>query len=200
MNFNKVAVILDQAVEVSYAQITKESSVQPMDLYRSGLGFASTGLLVLNLPWAFAGLWVVETVLIALGLITRAEIKKRFGANPTDRGKNGSKRHFLVDGRGVPLLLVVNGANGHDVTQLKAVLDFMVVKRISPPQRHHKHLCADVSYTGAPAMKVIEKHSYIAHVIGRGKVAAELIRDPEKKLGVVSLRWQTAVSTAFVNC
>lgn len=39
------------------------------------------------------------------------------GPNPTDRGKNGSKRHLLVDGRGVPLSLVVTGANRHDVTQ-----------------------------------------------------------------------------------
>lgn len=105
-----------------------------------------------------------------------------------------------MDGRGVPLLLVVNGANRHDVTQLKTVLDFMVVKRISLPQRRHKHLCANATYTRAPALKVIEKHSYIAHVIGRGKEAAELKRDPRKKLGVVSLRWHTAVSTAFVNC
>ena len=37
--------------------------------------------------------------------------------------KKGTKRHLLVDGRGVPLSIVVTGANRHDVTQLGAVLD-----------------------------------------------------------------------------
>lgn len=83
------------------------------------------------------------------------------GANPTDREKNGSKRHLLVDGRGVPLSLVVTGANRHDVSQLAAVLDGIVIKRNNPPQRRHKHLCADAVYTGAPALKVIQKHGYL---------------------------------------
>jgi hypothetical protein len=32
-------------------------------------------------------------------------------SNPTDRGKNGSKRPALVDAHGVPLSLIVSGAN-----------------------------------------------------------------------------------------
>lgn len=40
------------------------------------------------------------------------------GPNPMDRGKNGSKRHLLVDARGAPLSLIVTGAHRHDATQL----------------------------------------------------------------------------------
>lgn len=36
------------------------------------------------------------------------------GRNPTDRGKQGSKIHLLVDERGAPLALHVTGANEHD--------------------------------------------------------------------------------------
>lgn len=43
------------------------------------------------------------------------------GRNPIDRGKNGSKAHLLVDGRGIPLPLVVTGANAHVVMQLDKV-------------------------------------------------------------------------------
>ena len=71
---------------------------------------------------------------------------------------------MLVDGRGVPLSLVVTGANRHDVTQLAPVLDAIMVDRPSPPMRRHKHLCADAGYTGAPALTVIEEHDYIPHV------------------------------------
>ena len=36
------------------------------------------------------------------------------GPNPTDRGKQGSKRHVLVDASGVPLALLLSPANAHD--------------------------------------------------------------------------------------
>ncbi|WP_163098657.1 transposase [Acidithiobacillus ferrianus] len=55
-------------------------------------------------------------------------------------GKNGSKRHLLVDGRGVPLSLVVTGANRHDVSQWEAVLDALMIKRSLPPQRRSPRL------------------------------------------------------------
>src|ERR1019366_2515428 len=96
-------------------------------------------------------------------------------------GKNGSKRHLLVDGRGVPLSFIVTGANRHDVSQLEAVLEAIVVKRPEPPIRRNKHLCADAGYTGASALRAIEERGYIPHVKGRGQEAIELERHPDKK-------------------
>jgi putative transposase len=110
-------------------------------------------------------------------------------------GKNGSKRHLLVDGRGVPLSLVVTGANRHDVSQLGAVLDAVMVNRPNPPQRRSKHLCADAGYTGAPALKIIEEHGYIPHVKGRGQEADELKSDPTKK----TRRWVVEVAHSWFN-
>ena len=77
MNFKKFAAIVDQAVEVAYAQVAEESAVQPMDLYMGGLGCATTGLLLLNLPWNFVELQVLGTVLIALGLVAMAALKRK---------------------------------------------------------------------------------------------------------------------------
>ncbi len=36
------------------------------------------------------------------------------GPNPVDRGRPGSKRHLLVDGDGLPLSVILTGANVHD--------------------------------------------------------------------------------------
>ncbi|WP_370527756.1 transposase [Comamonas sp. Tr-654] len=36
------------------------------------------------------------------------------GHNPTDRDKLDSKRHLVVDGRSIPLVILVSGANRHD--------------------------------------------------------------------------------------
>lgn len=102
---------------------------------------------------------------------------------------------MLVDGRGVPLSLVVTGANRHDVSQLEAVLTAIMVKRATPPQRRSKHLCADAGYTGAPALAIIEKHGYIPHVRGRRQEARELKRDPRKK----ARRWIVEVAHSWFN-
>jgi hypothetical protein len=41
------------------------------------------------------------------------------GANPTDRGKKGTKRSVLTDGKGIPLSVVVEGSNRHDKKLVK---------------------------------------------------------------------------------
>ena len=100
-----------------------------------------------------------------------------------------------MDGRGLPLSLVVTGANRHDVSQLSAVLDGVMINRPNPPQRRSKHLCADAGYTGAPALKIIEEHGYIPHVKGRGQEADELKNDPMKK----ARRWVVEVTHSWFN-
>lgn len=91
--------------------------------------------------------------------------------------------------------LIVTGAHRHDVSQLKAVLEAIMVKRPAPPQRRHKHLCADAGYTGAPASQVIEAHGYIAHVKGRGQEAAEIRHPPNKR----ARRWVVEVAHSWFN-
>jgi putative transposase len=91
------------------------------------------------------------------------------GPNPTDRRKGGNKRHILVDGRGAPLSLVVTGANRHDVSLLKKVLDNRIA---SPPEQTEQNLCADKAYTGKPAKQIIESHGYIPHIKERGEEIA----------------------------
>ena len=57
------------------------------------------------------------------GSMTKAPTaQESVGPNPTARGKNGTKGHILADEYGVPLSIVVTGANRHDVTQIESVL------------------------------------------------------------------------------
>ncbi|MGA7833522.1 MAG: transposase [Terracidiphilus sp.] len=58
--------------------------------------------------------------------------KQCVGANPTDRGKSGHKRIVLVDARGVPLSIIVSGANTHDVKLLAKTLEAVVCERRTP--------------------------------------------------------------------
>src|SRR5919199_1518175 len=45
------------------------------------------------------------------------------GPNPTDRGKQGSKYHVLVDRQGVPLAVQLSAANAHDSKLLEPLVD-----------------------------------------------------------------------------
>lgn len=45
------------------------------------------------------------------------------GPNPTDKGKPGSKHHFLVDRQGIPLSFALTAANVHDSRVFEELLD-----------------------------------------------------------------------------
>jgi len=70
------------------------------------------------------------------------------GPNPTDRGKNGSKRHLIVDGRGTPLAIEHTGANVHD-----SEMAIPLVEGIAPikqsqgrPRKRPDNVFADSAY------------------------------------------------------
>ena len=77
---------------------------------------------------------------------------------------------MLVDGAGVPLSLVVTGANRHDGSQLEAVLDSIVIERPDIFE-YPQHLCLDNGYTGEPALEIVVLRGCIPHnkKQGRGK-------------------------------
>ncbi len=100
-----------------------------------------------------------------------------------------------MDEHGVPLSLVVTGANRHDVSQLDVVLTAIMVKKPLPPLRRSKHLCADAGYFGSPALRMMEQHGYIPHLVGRKQEAVELENNPCKK----ARRWVVEVAHSWFN-
>src|SRR5258708_33228793 len=90
------------------------------------------------------------------------------GANPTDRGKCGTKRSLLTDGAGIPLALVVDGANRHDVRLLSATLDGLVISRPEPTPEQPQHLCLDAAYDSTPVYQELLARHYQPHVRSRG--------------------------------
>lgn len=75
---------------------------------------------------------------------------------------------LLVDGRGVPLSLIVTAANHHDVTQLAPTLEAIVVTRPPVAPYHRQHLCADAAFVGDPARQEMLDRDYTPHVRPRG--------------------------------
>jgi putative transposase len=96
-----------------------------------------------------------------------------------------------VDERGVPLSIVVTGANRHDVSQLAKVLDGIVIERPDTDQ----HLCADKGYTGDPAQQAIKDRHYTPHVMQRGEEIQEKRDNPNFK----ARRWVVEVAHSWFN-
>ena len=100
-----------------------------------------------------------------------------------------------MDGRGVPLSIIVTGANVNDGKRLDTVLGAIVVERKCPALRRNKHLCADAGYRSAENMRIIEEHGYIAHVVDRRQEADSKRRDPTRK----ARRWVVEVCHSWFN-
>ncbi len=66
------------------------------------------------------------------------------GANPTDRGKKGTKRSMLTEGKGIPLSVAVDGANRHDKMLVKETLDDIIIER--PSHKVIQNICMDKGY------------------------------------------------------
>src|SRR5215207_7701574 len=83
------------------------------------------------------------------------------GKSPTDRAKQGSKLHLLVDKRGAPLAVHVTGANEHD----KWSADDLIISIVIPRPKHKtQHLCADKGYDYEDVRAFVEQARYIAHI------------------------------------
>jgi putative transposase len=86
------------------------------------------------------------------------------GANPTDRGKRGTKRSELSDGRGFPLAIAVAGANRHDMKLVEATLDSIIIERPEPTQEQPQHLCLDAGYDYEEIFEAARTRHYVPHI------------------------------------
>ena len=70
------------------------------------------------------------------------------GPNPTDRGKNGSKRHLMVDGAGTPLAIAHTGANCHDSEMAIPLVDAVppIKQPRGAPRKRPDEVLADRAY------------------------------------------------------
>jgi IS5 family transposase len=97
------------------------------------------------------------------------------GPNPTDRGKAGTKRHLVVDRRGVPLAVVITAANVHDSQVLEAALD--AIPPISGlqgrPRRRPAKLHADKGYDFPRCRTACRKRGITPRIARRGIESSE---------------------------
>jgi putative transposase len=85
---------------------------------------------------------------------------KGTGKNPTDRAKQGSKIHLLVDKRGAPLAITITGAQAHDCSAAIDLIVSLVAKR--PKGKHH--LWAPKAYDTLEIRQFLKRKGYTPHI------------------------------------
>ncbi len=103
----------------------------------------------------------------------------------------GTKRSVLTDEKGLPLAVVLSGANTHDVKLLEETLDHIVVLRPEPDKEHPQNLCLDAGYTGSD--EKVQSRGYTPHIRPRGEEKKELERNPDFR----ARRWVVEVTHSF---
>jgi transposase len=92
------------------------------------------------------------------------------GANPTDRGKPGTKRHLAVDRRGIPLAALLTGATRQDSPLLLPLVD--AIPRIRTPgggrRKRPKKVHADKGYDFPVNRRALRKRHIIPRIARRG--------------------------------
>ncbi len=111
------------------------------------------------------------------GAITKAPLGgKKTGPNPTDRGKSGVKRSLLAEGQGVPIGLVVEGANRHDMKLTRPTIESVVAERPEPTPERSQGMCLDAGYDYDEVYEILKAFGFTAHVRPRGEEAKAIKR------------------------
>lgn len=119
---------------------------------------------------------------------------KKTGPNPTDRGKRGVKRSLLVEAAGIPLALVIDGANCHDMRLLAPTLEALAIRRPTPSAEHPQGLCLDRGYDFAAIRTHLLAGGYTPHIRRRGEE-----RTLRREAGVKARRWVVERTHGWLN-
>ena len=112
-----------------------------------------------------------------------------------DRGKRGAKRSLLVEGRGAPIGLAIDGANRPDFELAEGTLESLPVARPEPTPERPQHLCLDKGYDVDDVHGVLFEWGYVAHVRSRGEEA----REANRAAGHKARRWVVERTHSWMN-
>lgn len=119
---------------------------------------------------------------------------KATGANPTDRGKSGTKRSLLVEGNGIPLAIVLDGANRHDMKLVERTLEAQQLVPVDLAGKQ-RHLCADKGYDYEEVRQILQAWGYVAHIPPRDERQLMIQEIPEYR----ARRWVVERSHSWMN-
>lgn len=117
------------------------------------------------------------------------------GPNPTDRGKAGTKRSLLTEAAGIPIGLVVAGANRNDFKLTQATLESISIARPTPTTDDPQGLCLDKGYDYPEVYALLVEFGYTAHIRARGEETQAI----KQEAGYRARRWVVERTHSWMN-
>jgi transposase len=130
------------------------------------------------------------------GAMTKAPLggeKTRAQSHRPDQ--RGGKRSLLTEGHGVPVGLVVAGANRPDMKLVKDTVESVVVQRPRPTKKRPQGMCLDKGYDYAEVRETLKEFGFTAHIRARGEEARAL----KRQVGGRARRWVVERAHSWMN-
>ena len=120
---------------------------------------------------------------------------EKIGPNPTDRAKGGTKRSLLTEAQGIPVGLVVAGANINDFKLARETIESIPIKRPRPKREQPQNLCLDKGYDYAEIYSLVREFRFTGHIRARGEEAKAI----KKRAGFRARRWVVERTHSWMN-
>lgn len=117
------------------------------------------------------------------------------GKNPTDRGKQGTKRSLLTEGGGVPIGMSVEGSNRNDFKLLRETIESLAIERPMPTVEREQGMCLDKGYDYDEVREILKEFGFTAHIRARGEEAQAIKREA----GYKARRWVVERTHSWMN-
>jgi putative transposase len=101
----------------------------------------------------------------------------------------------LVDAKGIPVGLAVDGANRNDMKMVRETLESIPVERPEPTPEQTQGMCMDKGYDYDEVRKLVEEFGFTAHIRSRGEEKQEL----KRKAGTKARRWVVERTHSWMN-
>ena len=95
----------------------------------------------------------------------------------------------------MPVAVVVEGANRHDMKMVRATLEEIQADRPEPTVAEPQGLCLDKGYDYPEVHELAEEFKFVAHIKARGEEAQEL----KHKAGFKARRWVVERTHSWMN-
>ena len=102
---------------------------------------------------------------------------------------------MLTDARGVPLGLVIDGANRHDMKLAAATLASLAAARPAPAAARPQGLCLDKAYDFPEIRALVTAEGYVPHIRARGEEKKAMQEEP----GYAARRWVVERTHSWMN-
>ena len=102
---------------------------------------------------------------------------------------------MLTEAHGIPIALVIDGANRHDMKLTKCTLEEIMLKRPEPTATHPQGLCLDRGYDYAEVRDIVTQFGFTLHLHARNDEAWRI----KQEAGFRARRWVVERTHSWMN-